>query len=161
MKNELLRAALALEAKGFSVFPLLPRDKKPNSDLLPHDAEGKPTWKPFQVERADSLQIEVWWAREPNGNIAIATGLVSGVFVLDVDGSEGIASLKEYGEIPPTPIVKTGSGFHIYFKHPGFEVSNRVGILPGLDIRGDGGYVVAPPSIHPSGHAYTWVTTHA
>lgn len=159
--NEFLDAALRLADAGFSVFPLLPHDKHPNAALLPRDSNDKPTWTPFQVERASIHQIEVWWSKAPNANIAIATGLVSNCFVLDIDGPQGLASLKEYGGIPSTPIVRTGSGFHVYFKHPGFPVPNRVGILPGIDIRGDGGYVVAPPSIHPSGSGYTWKVTYA
>jgi len=91
-------------------------------------------------------------------NIAIATGPGSGIVVLDVDGEEGLKLLALYGvSIDDTLAVKTGNGFHMYWQHPGFNVSNSASkIGKGLDIRGDGGYVMAPPSVHPSGHIYTW-----
>lgn len=75
--------------------------------------------------------------------------------VLDVDGPEGEASLAGR-QIPPTPTVLTGRGCHLYFHWPGFEVRNFARRLPGLDFRGDGGYIVAPPSVHPSGRHYRW-----
>ena len=91
------------------------------------------------------------------------TGAVSQLVVLDVDpahgGSESLASLvTQNGPIEPTIEALTGGGGrHLYFCYPGFPLNNRTGIAPGLDIRADGGYVVAPPSIHPSGRAYVWV----
>jgi len=76
--------------------------------------------------------------------------------VLDVDGEEGKASLSQLGELPKTPCVRTSKGHHYYFRHPGGRIGNSVGLLPGLDIRGDGGYVIAPPSTHPTGTKYEW-----
>ncbi|HAT50435.1 MAG: bifunctional DNA primase/polymerase [Nitrospirae bacterium] len=110
----------------------------------------------------DHDQITQWWSKWPKANIGIATGAKSGLVVLDVDvDSGGEASLNklldQYGPLPETIRVKTGSGGeHIYFKHPGGKVGNSASkVGAGLDIRGDGGYVVAPPSNHLKGN-YQW-----
>ena len=105
--------------------------------------------------------IRHWWGRWPNANIGIATGEPSGFFVLDVDGEEGATSLREleerYGTLPDTVESLTGGGGrHILFKHPGHPVKNKVALAYGLDVRGDGGYIVAPPSRHISGARYKW-----
>ncbi len=93
--------------------------------------------------------------------MGVATGTVSGFFVLDVDGEAGKESLREletqHGKIPDTVEQQTGSGGkHIFFKLPKHAVKNTIGLRPGLDIRGDGGYIVVPPSRHSSGGQYTW-----
>ena len=75
--------------------------------------------------------------------------------VLDIDGEEGLASVRGRF-LPATSVAKTGKGLHYYFAHPGFKLPNAVGILPGVDVRADGGYVVAPPSVHASGRRYVW-----
>ena len=102
-----------------------------------------------------------WWERWPWANIGIATGRTSGFFVLDVDGDKGEDSLrtllKEHGKLPDTVESLTGGGGrHILFQHPGTDIRNVVRLAPGLDIRGDGGYIVAPPSVHRSGRQYEW-----
>jgi hypothetical protein len=113
----------------------------------------------------DDATIRDWWRRWPGANVGIATGADSGIVVLDVDagkgGSDSLAALmSEHGEIPETIEAATGGGgMHIYFRHPGRahvirNSASRVG--PGIDVRGDGGYVVAPPSSHISGGAYRW-----
>jgi Bifunctional DNA primase/polymerase, N-terminal/Primase C terminal 1 (PriCT-1) len=142
-------AALAYAAKGWNVFPCQPRSKTPATSRGVLDATT-------DVER-----INNWW-RFADLNIGIATGLASGFFALDIDGEDGEASLRklesEHGELPSTVEVITGKGRHCYFRigeHG--AVKNSVGqIAPGLDIRGDGGYVLAPPSVHPSGRDYSW-----
>lgn len=101
-------------------------------------------------------QIRVWWGKHDGANIGLATGEQAGVIVLDVDGPEGLASLADKA-MPTTRFVATGKGVHYYFNHPGFKVKNSVRKLgKGLDIRSDGGYVIAPPSKHASGSVYTW-----
>jgi len=106
--------------------------------------------------------VEWFEALWPESNIGIATGAASGVIVLDVDpqhdGDKSLTALVEqYGPLPRTPTARTGGGGqHVLFRHPGKRVGNRVGFLPGLDIRGDGGYIVAPPSSHVSGGCYEW-----
>lgn len=114
----------------------------------------------------DAAQVRAWWDRWPNANIGIATGAASGIFVIDVDGEAGeesVAMLEaDYGELPRTWEQLTGGGGrHIVFKRPALEkVGNRVRLAPGLDVRGDGGYIVAEPSNHVSGRHYYWEADH-
>ena len=107
--------------------------------------------------------IRDWWEMWPEANIGLATGARSGLFVLDVDQATGgwdtlDALQAKYGQLPETPTVITGGlGAHLYFRHPGRRVPNSVGKLgPGLDVRGDGGFVVVAPSLHRSGRRYAW-----
>lgn len=86
-----------------------------------------------------------------NNNIGIATGKISGFFVLDVDSEDGLAGY----DLPETYTVTTGRGRHLYFKYPNFEVKNKVNLLPKIDVRGDGGYIVAADSTHKTGVKYT------
>lgn len=118
---------------GFSVMPV--RGKLP---LL--------SWKKWQKERPLPEQVEAW--DRTNHNIGIITGKVSGIVVVDVDGETD----KEF---TPTWTVKTSKGFHYYFNYQ--PIGNRARIAENIDIRGEGGYVVAPPSRHESGHVYEWV----
>uniref|UniRef100_A0A6H1Z7L8 Putative bifunctional DNA primase/polymerase n=1 Tax=viral metagenome TaxID=1070528 RepID=A0A6H1Z7L8_9ZZZZ len=112
---------------------------------------------------SDLKQIAAWWAEWPDANIAIACGAVSGgLVVLDVDtghaGDESLDDLvTEYGPLPETPEVLTGGGGrHLYFRSEQ-RIPNLVGQLGrGLDLRGDGGYVIAPKSGHISGREYLW-----
>ena len=112
----------------------------------------------------DPEQFKRWGAKNPRSNIGIATGDVSGIVVLDIDGAEGQASLDaltvEHGPLPATITVRTGSGgHHYYFKYPvGENVSNTAStIAPKIDTRANGGFVVAPPSNHKSGGAYEFL----
>ena len=116
----------------------------------------------FHDGTTDPSQIRAWWARWPDANIGIATG--NGLAVLDIDprhaGDETLVDLRrQHGALPDTPESITGSGGrHIYLRFPpGAEVRNSAQKLgPGVDVRGEGGYVVAPPSMHKSGRAYGW-----
>lgn len=101
----------------------------------------------------DENTIREWWTRWPQANIGLLTGAVSGVIVLDIDprhgGDKTIEALqKQFGDLPLTWSVKTGGGgWHLYFKHPGGRIGNSAGkIGEGIDLRGDGGYIVFPPS---------------
>lgn len=110
----------------------------------------------------DIATLREWWERWPRANVGIATGAASGIVVLDVDpdkgGGHSLAELKQHHGAPPqTPTVLTGGGGrHLYFTAPSVPIRNKVGLAPGLDLRGDGGYVVAPPSVHASGNRYRW-----
>jgi hypothetical protein len=115
-----------------------------------------------EVATNDQAIIARWWQQNPDANVGIATGKRSGVFVLDVDpkngGMDSYESLiANRGRFPDTWQQVTGSkGMHLFFRYPSFPVSNAAGLFPGIDIRGDGGQVVAPPSIHPNGNTYEW-----
>ena len=109
---------------------------------------------------ADMAQIGEWWTQHPDAKIAIATGTKNGIFVVDVDADkDGEASLRDIEQkcaaLPSTvEVITGGGGRHLYFRLPDFDeapsIKNSVSKLaPGIDIRGDGGYVIAPPSIHP------------
>jgi hypothetical protein len=155
MANDLEQAALDYAGRGWSVIPAQVRGKRP---LV--------RWKPFQREAADADQIRAWWARWPEANVSIVTGSLSGLIVIDVDprhgGDRSFAALeKRHGALPKTLESKTGGGGrHLYFVHPGGVLGNRAGFEPGIDVRGDGGCIVAPPSIHPSGKPYAWKKGH-
>jgi hypothetical protein len=141
--------ALALARRGLCVFPCLRRAKQPA------------TGNGCLAATTDPELIKRWWQQEPEFNIAIATGARSHVFALDVDGDDGEAELRrfegEYGALPVTVESITGNGRHLYFEWPNKPVRNSAGkVGAGLDIRGEGGYVLAPPSVHPSGRAYCW-----
>lgn len=144
------RAALGLAARGLLVFPCRPRGKAPLTARGCLDAT------------TEAGRIDSWWAVWPNANLAVATGAASGVFVIDVDDDEGEASLRrledEHGALPATVEVITGRGRHLYFRVPGKgQIRNSAGKLgEGLDVRGEHGYVMVPPSIHPSGRPYRW-----
>lgn len=150
-KMRMVDFALMYARRGWSVIPLRSRNKRP---LLQE-------WREFQSRRATEEEITAWWARCKTANIGIVTGSVSGIVVLDLDNQEAVDFAKAQG-IPPTPVASTGKGFHVYFQHPSFPVPNAVALngVQGLDVRGDGGYVVAPPSLHPSGRRYVWTSNY-
>lgn len=147
-------AAIEYAKKGFAVFPLKYRDKVPLTRNGCKDAT------------TDAAQIKAWWQKYPNANIGLATGSVSqNIFVIDLDidedrGIDGYHSLedwqREHGDFPETWTAITGrGGYHLYYRGNG-KIKNRAGIIDGVDIRGNGGYVVAPPSIHKNGRRYEW-----
>jgi putative DNA primase/helicase len=156
--------------RGWSVLPLCPKGPRAKQPLiscvkdeaghttgkLEHDTAG---WKYYQTHRPDAETLARWETKWPDRNIGIATGATSGIVVLDVDGPDGEESLAKMGTLPRTPCVKTARGQHHYFRHPGCHVGNFVGQRPGLDFRGDGGYVVGAGSVHKSGHIYQWIVT--
>ena len=105
----------------------------------------------------DPDQIRAWWRQDENFNNGIATGDKSGVFVVDVDNEDGFAALTKMGAMPDTVAAVTANGEHFYFKMPDCDLRNSVRkIADGVDMRANGGYVLAPPSIHPSGRRYAW-----
>jgi hypothetical protein len=144
--GSLRTAALNLAERGLRVFPC--RDKRPATAHGVKDAT------------VDPRVIEHWW-READFNIGVATGAVSGVVVIDIDNIDAEGELRRLesaqGALPPTVEAITARGRHLFFKWPGQDVRNSASrIAPGIDVRGDGGYVIAPPSLHPSGKRYAW-----
>lgn len=143
--SELLDAALAYAGRGWPVLACRGRSKVPLLDHGLHDAT------------TDADQIRAWWERWPTANVGLVTGVCFDV--LDVDGPEGETALT--GALPDTeaatvdgPTVVTGKGWHVYVAPTG--LGNRAGVVAHVDWRGAGGYVIAPPSLHPSGARYIW-----
>jgi hypothetical protein len=152
MSNTLLSTAIEyLRDRRWGPIPIKPKGKSP---LV--------RWTHYQTFLPDEATIRGWFTRWPDANLGLACGAVSKLCVLDVDGEEGLHTLSEPGyEMPETLTVTTGHGKHYYFQHPNEPTSNFVrgprGLsLPGVDFRGDGGYVVAPPSLHASGKRYSF-----
>jgi hypothetical protein len=139
-------------AHGWSIIPIRSGDKRP---LI--------RWEEFQYRRPRVEEVQAWFSGWPEAGIGIVTGCVSGLVVLDIDFQHGgEASLERlergHGRLPATVECRSGGGGrHLYFAHPGGLLRNKVGFAPGVDVRGDGGYVVAPPSRHASGVRYAWV----
>ena len=133
---------------GLRVFPVKPREKVPQ---IP--------WTPYKDKAPTEQEIAEWDASDCN--VGIICGEPSGIVVLDIDGDEAQAAIDKLN-LPNTPCVRTARGKHVFYRSPpgGLRNSVRIAGLP-LDIRGDGGYVVGPGSIHPSGAEYVWEVSPA
>lgn len=144
----MLDHALAYAARGWRVFPLAGKVPKIKGGKGCLDAT------------TDEATIRGWWKKWPEANIGLATGEASGILVLDIDGDEGEESAKAFAPLPATLTGLTGGGGrHLLFQYPTGEritiSQGRLGLR--LDTRGEGGYVVAPPSVHPdTGALYEW-----
>lgn len=160
---ELRDAALALAACGLRVFPA-----GAATFNVDDRSNGKTPLIKGWPQRAttDAATIIGWWGNEFSGaNIGIATGAASGITIVDLDhrpdeGKDGPGQLaaleRDHGELPRTPTSRRGLGGHLYFAYAAGLPSTN-GALPGVDVKNDGGYVVAPPSLHRSGGRYRWV----
>jgi len=144
-ESQLVNEALRLTELGLMVIPLLPRSKRPGH-----------RWGQYQHEQPNAGELIATFGHSPSANLAIVTGTVSGILVVDIDGDEGKETFALAGGDTNTWCVETSHGLHYYYRHPGEKVGNSVKQVPGIDIRGDGGYVVAPPSVHPDGSRYVW-----
>ena len=150
--SDMLAAALALARRGVKVFPCLPGRKEPATSRGLLDASS------------DAGTIEWPWSRDPTFNLAAACGPSSGFWVLDVDGEDGEDGLRELEAKHGQPLPRTVEsitprpGRHLLWAWPSRrEVRNSAGqVATGIDVRGRGGYVVLPPSLHPSGRRYHW-----
>jgi hypothetical protein len=171
----LLQCALTYAQRGWHVFPchtprfFTHRVKCSCRDPACTSIGKHPrTTHGFKDATTDAATIRAWWGRWPDANIGIATGARSSLVVLDEDPKRGgdLSALEQhFGSLPETLEAITGSpGRHLYFAYPGtYLPSRRDAFGPqfsGLDIRADGGYVIAPPSLHPSGRRYTWEVCH-
>lgn len=149
-ENKTLKTALSLLSSGFSVIPA-------------HGKQPIGTWQDYQRKLKTAGELERDFINFSNTNIGIVTGKISNIFVLDIDGYEGEESLskleKKYKPLPPSvEVITGGDGRHIYFHYPkDNEVKNSAGKIGyKLDIRGNGGFVICPPSVHKSGKQYHW-----
>jgi len=180
LRDDTLNAALGYANTGWPVF-LLGRSKRPLANCSDCPKEGQPgahdpqgcrclTCHGFYAATRDPRAIRRMLALTPHGMLAIRTGAASGLVVADVDpakgGFESLADLVKRGLTPRTRFVRTGSdGLHLFYRHPGPHLkipSSNGKIAPGIDIKADGGYVAAPPSIHPDTRKpYTWADPQA
>jgi len=114
-------------------------------------------WKEYQKRLPTIEEVNHWFNTNPDANIGIITGRISKLVVFDFDSASALEYAQETGGLPEsTAVVKTGKGFHFYMLHPDFDVSSHVNADLGLDIRAEGGYAVAPTSVHGSGRIYEW-----
>lgn len=167
-EKPMIEHALEYLALGYPVFPVCSplmgthrhRIDGQIKDCTP-DRRGKnpmTAWKDFQTRLPTAAEVRSWWARWPNANIGMATGELSGVIVLDCDSGEARQSALDRGGLEKAPAVWTGTpgGIHFWIEHPGYAVKNFVKLIEGTDFRGDGGYVLLPPSLHYKGARYRW-----
>jgi hypothetical protein len=106
----------------------------------------------------DQLQIDLWFRQWPNANIGVRTGPESGILAIDIDGKDGELSIESRFLPPCFEAMTGGGGRHLVYAHPGSRLKSGTGILPSVDSRADGGYIVVEPSNHISGNAYEWRT---
>lgn len=153
ISTDLQKAAMRYAQLGFAIFPLKWKAKVPLTTNGVKDASNDPA------------VIQGWWEKWPNANIGLATGTRNNLLVVDLDiddekGINGYESLREWerehGELPDTWRSITGRGGYHWIYRTSEHFANKVGLLEGIDIRGDNGYIVAPPSLHPNGKAYEW-----
>jgi len=136
MTNRFLQAALVYELRGWCVIPCKPGTKVPAID-----------WKKYQEVRTTREQIREWWTKWPDANVAIVTGEISGITLIDIDGSKGIESLTTLSEpLPDTRRHKTPHGTHHLYQYQSLLYTGA-NFLPGIDVRNDGGIAVMPPSV--------------
>jgi hypothetical protein len=164
----MLEEALQYEAAGLSVIPVhfIGADGRCSCGSARCKSPGKHpkvTWRGNQTTRMTADELRKVFKDSKTTNVGIVTGPISGIMVLDIDGEEGLASLERAGfpldSFPVTPTVRTGGGgLHLYFRYPeGDHVKTQAGILDKVDIRAQGGFVVAPPSMHKSKNRYAWM----
>lgn len=162
--RRLVEVAVRYAEHGWPVLPLhSPADGGCTCHVADCGSPGKHPRTARGVHQAttDVDQVRAWWDRWPHANVGIATGTGSALLVLDVDLPEGPDSLARlehaHGQLPVTTEQRTGSGGRqLFFVQPDPPVGNRAGVVPGIDVRGEGGYVVVPPSLHASGRRYVW-----
>lgn len=150
------------EELGWPVFPIWEVDENgvcacPDGEKCKSPGKHPRTQHGFK-DASDLVEdIERWWEVWPEANIGIRTGEVSAVFI-DFDDETQLAVFEAAHGAFTGPLARTGGGgWHAGFAHPGIPVPSRQGIVPGVDVRADSGYIVAAPSSHASGNVYAWV----
>jgi RecA-family ATPase len=164
MRNPLLAAALGYAERGWPVFPChWITNERCSCGKQTGCSPAKHPLTPdgFHGAVTDEEIIQAWWEKYPLANIGIPTGQVSGIAVVDVDNRAAWTTLKQLlpgYDFKSVPHQKTGKpdGWHLAFRHPGVHVKNGTKFLPGMDSRGDGGYIMAAPSVHMLGRQYKW-----
>lgn len=142
--NEVLKWALLYRRFGWNPLPTVRGEKRPFGG-----------WIKYQNERVTEEEVRKWWTQAPAANIGTVTGGISGIVVIDIEKG---GSTNGY---PPTVTSRTGGGgWHLFYKHPGIPIKNSTKNIALLtDVRGDGGFIILPPSLHASGNKYEWVVS--
>ncbi|WP_439365286.1 phage/plasmid primase, P4 family [Bradyrhizobium sp. DASA03005] len=174
--SSMAAAALANAAKGWPVFPCHPETKQPlvKADADPVTGKAIPASGGLKKATTDKAQIEAWWRKYPNAMIGVPTGTPIGAFVVDIDAGTDSKTGEVYDAVeilgrleatlgcplPPTRVCRTPrGGLHLYYRLPEGGAAmprNRAGILKRVDVRGEGGYVIVPPSVRSDGFGYAW-----
>lgn len=149
-QGPVLRNALKWVDAGACVIPLLPKSKIPNSSLLPKGKDGKASWTPLRQHPATREMVEQWFAQDPQINYGIVCGQASGIVAVDIDHKD---KLPPGLILVPSYMVFSGreGRAQVYYHHSGPLKSRS---FPWGDLKADGGYIVGPGSIHPSGTIY-------
>lgn len=146
-KQVILDYARFYLSKGFSIIPIKLKDKRP----------ALPSWLEYQNRLPTDKELIEWFGNGTEKNIGIVTGKISGIVAVDLDSKRAVEFAKA-NNFPLSPLSKTGKGYHIVYQYKdGIRNFQKRDDLPDIDLRGDGGYIVVEPSIHPSGHQYRWV----
>lgn len=141
--NPKLEQALALLEMGWSIIPI-GRNKKPLID-----------WKKYQTEKPTPEEVQGWFEKYPYINLAAVTGKISNIIVIDIDPRHG-GNDEVFKNLETVKVQTGGDGQHIYFRYEE-GVENKTAIQPGIDVRGQGGFAIIPPSEHESGKCYEWI----
>ncbi|MBR0995564.1 bifunctional DNA primase/polymerase [Bradyrhizobium japonicum] len=169
-------AALGYAAKGWPVFPCHPQTKQPlvKADVDPVSGKAIPGSGGLKKATTDKAQIEAWWRKYPAAMVGVPTGTLIGAFVVDIDAGMDSKTGEVFDApqilgrleaalgcaLPPTCVCRTPrGGLHLYFRLPEAGDAmprNRAGILKRIDVRGEGGYVIVPPSLRSDGAGYVW-----
>ena len=147
VRPDVFAAALEYYERGFSVIPVR-GDKKP---CIP--------WTGYRKRRAEPAEIRAWAAKFPDAMIAVVTGGISGILAVDCDTAAGYEAVQKLlPESLALPVARTPrGGWHLWFRYPtDGALTIGAGVMPGVDFRGEGGYIVAPPSVNAEGRAYRW-----
>ena len=154
--NPILKAGLWYSKHGYSVIPILPAKK----DAKGKDENKRPPipWAPYQKQIADEKEIRGWFENSPDSRLAIITGKISDLTIIDCDSVKAIKQMEDLlpGELHLPVAVSPRGGRHYYFRHIP-EIPNKAGLETDLDARSEGGYIIAPPSHGLNGKAYRWL----
>lgn len=144
-----MSTALQYYDQGLCILPVRPGEKRPYLDQ----------WRKYTQERPTRESIQKWFETLMNPGIGLVTGKISNLVVLDLDTRSSLKLEDVLQQYPTDMVVKTGSGgYHLYYQHPGVLIGNRVNLMPGVDIRADGGFAVLPPTVHENGSEYQWIS---
>lgn len=152
---DMLKAALWYSDRGFSVVPGKAHAAKDGKDVA---KSPRVEWAPYQANRADAAQIRLWWQQWPDSRVMLVTGKISGITVVDADTPEAIGEIYENlpDQIEMPVALSPRGGRHFYFEYQE-GLQTKAGVLPGIDVRNDGGVIMAPPSGSINGKGYSWI----